>query len=150
MDANLNPNFPIIWLGDKCGLMHFQEQDAFFTTDLTFWGPLTFDCGSVVCSDGIEWSISVSKKEKSPMGKRLKALMGRLVHARVEYEYSKAGKLGLEELKSRLIKQSENDPGDLMWQFVEHEDIVNGVMAARDINELFDFLRDSVCYVDEE
>lgn len=150
MHENLTPNFPIIWLGDECGLMHFQDQDAFFTTEVMFWGPLTFDWGSVVCSDGIEWSISVSKKEKFSIGKRLKALMGRLVHARVEYKYSKSGELSLEELQSRLIQQSENDPGDVMWQFVGHEDIVKGVMAANNFGELFDFLRDSVCGEGEE
>ncbi|MDH3620578.1 MAG: hypothetical protein OER91_06795 [Gammaproteobacteria bacterium] len=141
----MNPKYPVIWLGDKCGLMHFQDQDAFFTTDLMFWGALTFDWGSVVCSDSIEWSISVSKKEKVSLGKRLKALAGHLVHTRVEYDYSKIDELSLEDLKSRLIRQSENDPGDVMWQFVEHEDIVKGVMTARSVDELFDFLRDSVC-----
>ena len=40
MDANLTPNFPVIWLGDKCGLMHFQDQEPLFTTELKFWGPL--------------------------------------------------------------------------------------------------------------
>jgi hypothetical protein len=145
MVAQLTPKYPVIWLGNECGLMHFQDQDALFTTDLMFWGPLTFDWGSVVCSDGIEWSISVSKKEKFSIGKRLKALTGRLVHTRVEYEYSKSGELSLDELKSRLIKQSENDPGDVMWQFVEHEDIEKGVMAAGSVGELFDFLRGSVC-----
>ena len=145
MDAKRNPTFPVIWLGETCGLMHFQDQESFFKTDLMFWGPLTLDWGCLVCSDGIEWTASVSQEEKVSLGKRLKALTGRVVHARVEYEFTRSGDLSLDELKTRLIRQSENDPGDVMWQFVEHEDIVKGVTAARTYAELFDFLRDSVC-----
>ncbi len=125
--------------------MHFQDQDAFFTTNLMFSGPLTFDCGSVICSDGIGWSISVSSTEAFSLARRLEALVGRLVHTRVEYAYEKTGEFTLEELRSRLIEQSENDPGDVMWQFVDHEEISNGVNQAQTIEKLFVFLRDSVC-----
>ena len=125
--------------------MHFRDEDSFFTTALMSWGPLTLDWGTLVCSDGVEWTTSVSKKEKFSLRKRLKALTDRMVHTRVEYEYTRSDELTLDELKSRLIRQSENDPGDVMWQFVEHGDIVNGVTAARNFAELFEFLRLSVC-----
>ena len=145
MATNQEPIFPAIWLGETCGLMHFPDQDRLFTTQLMLWGPLTLDGDSIVCSNGIEWSISVSQKERFSLRNWLKVLVGREVKVRVEYAYSKSGEFGLEELKARLIKQSANDPGDLMWQFVEHEDIVKGVTSAKSFSELFDFLLHTVC-----
>ena len=125
--------------------MHFEDEETFFTTDLIFTGPITLDWGILVCSKGLEWKATVSREEKVSLKDRLKALAGRRVLTRVEYVFTRLGELTLHELKTRLIKQSESDPGDVMWQFVEHDDIVEGVTAAGNFTELFEFLRLSVC-----
>jgi hypothetical protein len=145
MNGKPNPTFPVIWLGETCGLMYFKDEESFFTTDLMFSGPITLDWGYLVCSEGIEWKTTVSREEKVSFRTRLKALRGCVVHTRVEYSYTMSGELSLEELKTRLIRQSENDPGDVMWQFIEHEDILKGVTASASYAERFEFLRLSVC-----
>lgn len=145
MNRRLEPTFPVIWLGEVCGLMHFEDEESFFTTDLMFTGPITLDWGILVCSAGLEWTTSVSREDSVSIKDRLRALTGRRVLTRVEYAYTKSGELGLDELKTRLIKQSENDPGDVMWQFVDHDDIVKGVSASSSYAELFEFIRLSVC-----
>ena len=139
----------MIWLGVPAGLMYFHNEERLFTTELMVWGPLTFEWGAVVDSGGSEWSISVSHKEPFSLLKRLRALFGGAVETRVEYNFARSGGFSLEELKSRLISQSENDPGDIMWQYIEHKDIVEGVMSAKSIPDLFDFLAQSVCQEDE-
>lgn len=121
--------------------MHFADEESFFTTDLMFTRPITLDWGKLVCSGGLECTTSVSRKEKVSIKDRLKALTGRRVLARVEYAYRMSGELNLDELKTCLIKQSENDPGDVMWQFVDHDDIVKGVTECGSYAELFEFLR---------
>lgn len=125
--------------------MHFKDEDSFFTTGLMFTGPITLDWGILVCSEGLKWTTTVSREERVSLKDRLKALRGRRVLTRVEYAYKESGEISLDELKARLIQQSENDPGDVMWQFVEHDDIVEGVTASGSYAELFEFLRSSVC-----
>ncbi len=143
--TSMSPTFPAIWLGDTCGLMHHQDEKAFFTAQLMIWGPLTFEFGTIIDLNGEEWSITVSEKEKVPVINRIKVFLGIYIETTVTYDYKKLNRLGLEELKARLAKQSENDPGDIMWHFIEHENIVSGVMNAKSYQELFAFINSKIC-----
>lgn len=139
------PKFPVIWLGSKCGVMHFNKIEELNTTDLMFFGPLLFEGDSIIDATGQEWGLTLNTKPQINFFQRIKALAGSHVETTVDYGFSKLSLFDLNSLKARLIKQSENDTGDLMWQFIEHDEIVEGVTSSMSITSLFQFIENKVC-----
>lgn len=139
------PKFPIIWLGPKCGVMHFRNLAALNTAQLLFFGPLLLEGDSIIDSEGQEWTLFLNKKPNITLAQRIKVLIGNHVEVAIDYGFLKSYLYDFEGLKQRLITQSANDPGDLMWQFIEHDDIVQGVNLSQCIGSLFQFLELKVC-----
>ncbi|MCL2914015.1 hypothetical protein L2725_09465 [Shewanella corallii] len=67
------------------------------------------------------------------------------VEIKVNYGFSKLRLFDLNPLKTWLIERSENDSGDVMWQFIEHDAIVEGVNSSKSISSLFQFIENKVC-----
>ena len=110
-----------------------------------FIGALTMEWGNIIDSDGIEWSLEIERRERPSIAKRVSALLGRETTVSVQYRYTMRQSLTLGQIRKRIIRQSERDPGDVMWQFLEHDQIEAGVLAADSLIALYEFLRDEVC-----
>jgi hypothetical protein len=139
------PKFPVIWLGANCGVMHFNNIDKLNTTDLMFFGPLVFETDLIVDSVGQEWVLRLNSKTKISLSERLKAMFGSCVKVKVDYGFIKSQQYELDQLKAKLVEQSKNDSGDLMWQFIEHDEIVSGVNSSSSIPALLQFIESKVC-----
>lgn len=139
------PKFPIIWLGSKCGVMHFHSLAELNSTELMFFGPLLFEGDSIIDSEGQEWTLFLNNKPEISLLQRIKAVTGNHVKIAIDYGFLKSYLYDLEGLKQKLILQSANDPGDLMWQFTEHDEIVRGVNLCQSIESLFQFIERNVC-----
>jgi len=59
---------------------------------------------------------------------------------RFRVELKSAGAADLVRMKTRIRELLENDPGDLLYQWTDHEEWETGLNAAASITELFDFI----------
>ncbi len=59
---------------------------------------------------------------------------------RFQVELGSAGEAELDQMKTRIRELLENDPGDLLYQWTDHEEWEEGLTASISIPELFDFI----------
>jgi hypothetical protein len=75
----------------------------------------------------------------------MRVALGHSVETTVSYSYEPKSKLSLAELKAKLLAYSAKDPGDLMHQFSDPQEIEEGVNLAQSIPVLFEFVGEVVC-----
>jgi len=141
----MNPKFPVIWFGERYGVMYFETAKELSTTQLMLWGPLSFEGDSIIDSLGIRWELSIESRDRASLLERIKVLFGRYVEISITYAFQLRDTYNLDSIKARLIEYSEHDSGDVMLQFIEHDKIVAGIKAAEEIEELFEFVNSMVC-----
>lgn len=57
-----------------------------------------------------------------------------------QVELGTAGDADLDQMKARIRELLENDPGDLLYQWTDHEEWEAGLAASKSVPELFDFI----------
>ncbi|WP_234041747.1 hypothetical protein [Persicirhabdus sediminis] len=59
---------------------------------------------------------------------------------RFQVDLGPAGEADLDQMKQRIRELLENDPGDLLYQWTDHEEWEAGLTASNSVPELFDFI----------
>lgn len=135
------PRFPAVLYYPDCGVEHFSEEAELCSQSISFRLKDLFLDKLLVDTDGVEWEIDAIGASKVSLWQRIRHMSRGDQVRTVQVEYRKSGMLTLDELKQRTQRQIDLDPGDLMMQFVDEEDLRAGVAQADSIAALIEFLR---------
>ena len=94
----------------------------------------------LVDSDGVEWSMNATGASDVSFWSRLRHLSRRDQYRTAEVEYKRIGTLSLQDIKDRTLAQIDRDPGDVMMQFEDEDELRAGVTHAGGIRELIEYL----------
>lgn len=125
--------------------MHFRTPAELCSWPIDFRLNKLFRGDSLIDSDGAEWSIEAVAASKVSLWQRIRHMSRRDQYRTVQVEYKQIGTLSLQDLKDRTFAQIDRDPGDVMMQFVDDEDLRAGVSQTRTIQDLIEFLRKAEC-----
>ena len=135
------PRFPALLYYPDCGVEHFSAEAELCSQPISNRLRDLFLDRWLVDSDGIQWSIDAIAASKVSVWQRIRHMSRGDQYRNVQVEYEQIGSLSLHELKERTFTQIDRDPGDLMMQFVDEEDLRAGVAQAESIPTLIEFLR---------
>ena len=121
--------------------MHFRAKAELCSWPIHFRPNELFRGDSLIDSDGVEWAIEVVAASKVSLWRRIQHMSRGDQHRTVEVLFKKVGTLSLQKLKDRTFVQIGRDPGDVMMQFVDEENLRAGVSQAGSIQDLIEFLR---------
>lgn len=135
------PTFPALLFLQECGVLHFRTEAELRSQPIDFRLSNMFSGDSLIDSDGVEWLIDAIAASKVSIWQRVRHMSRGDQYRTVQVEYRRIGKLSIRDLRNRTLVQIDRDPGDVMMQFVEEEDLRAGVRRADNIQGLIEFLR---------
>ncbi len=138
------PRFPALLYLEVCGVMYFRTEAELRSQPIDFRLRGMFSGDSLIDSDGAEWSIEATAASPVSFWQRLRHLSRQDQYRTIQVEYERIGRLSLQQLKDRTFAQIARDPGDVMMQFADEEDLRNGVAEAQSLEALIEFLRKAV------
>lgn len=143
-DALSKPELPCIWIGKECGLLFIDDLEEIRVTSVKDILGGSYKELNLFSSDGVIWGVKVAENiEISLLDKTLAyTIFNRPL--KVKLQYFKKDKISLADLKNKILEQSRKDPGDLMWQFIEPEEIEREVPKAETFNDLFLFCKERI------
>lgn len=93
-------------------------------------------------SNGKKWEItSISPEPQFNLLQRIASVLFWNPLIRFNLTCSEIGRYDIDELKDFIRKQVDSDPGDLLLQFMEKEEIEESLKSASTHSELFRFLK---------
>jgi hypothetical protein len=135
---------PSIWLGPDCGLLIYTNTSEIGKTTVYQICNNFFDNFRLYSIKGEIFTLEIINFPKINI---LEKILSYAIYNRnidLEFELKLTGKISLDELKQLILQQSEKDPGDVMWQFVEPEEIKTEVPKLKSFNDLFRYCEDRI------
>ncbi len=135
------PTTPLIWLGEKRGILYFEDlaaaqQARLYLVNMGFYNKL-----QLFSVSGEIWQAKLCKKPKVPFWARL--FDGkRLVN--IELSFEPIGNTGLTQFKKSLADQYKKYPKDFTLRFDDGDQILAGIDQAASLQDLFTFIRHTI------
>ncbi len=124
--------------------MHFATLEDLTTIHLAAVRDL-FRPIRLYASDGLIWTGTIEHSWKPSLISRLRSLFNKDLQVTVDLTYSRVGKFSLFDLKSTLERNAENHPGDMIFQFLDPEQLSRGIEGSNSVEALFDFIDRGIC-----
>jgi hypothetical protein len=135
---------PSIWLGTDCGLIIYTNTSEIGKTTVYQICNNFFDDFKLYSINGEIFTLEISN---FPNINFLEKILSYTIYNRninLEFELKLTGRISLEVLKKAILQQSEKDPGDVMWQFVDPEEIKSEIPKLKSFNDLFRYCEDRI------
>ena len=136
-----HPTPPLIWLGDKHGIFHYETVEAVQHAPLYLVTAGFFHNLQLLDVTGTAWMATLKQKPEIPF-------LARLFDSRriinIDLDFKKIGVEDLEPFKAKLITQYKRYPGGFSKQFIDRQTIISGIQKSISMAALFHFIAETV------